>query len=305
MAVGGFESAEFPLRRLFPWLRLLRGIGLALDGRKMILAALGLVLMWAGWEAIAVISGSPPILDLALIEKSETAFLRGSPSLSAAALSVTDPIRIPARPFRDLFSLGQGTGQFLNAAAGALWVLIVWSVVGGAIARIAVVQAATGQRLGIPAALRFATGRCFPLIGTPLVVLGGLAIPAGVCTLMGLLYQLPRPGGELVAGALAFVPLLLGLVMAWLLVGLTAGWPLMVASIAAQGEDTFDALSRSFSYVFQRPVAYILYTVLAWVLGTVGLLIVGLFARLVIHLAAWGLAFGSAGCVDGPVFHAS
>src|SRR4051812_41174544 len=36
----------------FPWLRLLRGVGVATDSRKLILSAFGLVLLWSGWEVL-------------------------------------------------------------------------------------------------------------------------------------------------------------------------------------------------------------------------------------------------------------
>ena len=51
--------------------------------------------------------------------------------------------------------------------------------------------------------------------------------------------------------ALAAV-LMLGLIMAVVLVGLV-GWPLMNATISTEGSDSFDALSRSYSYVYQVP----------------------------------------------------
>ena len=49
--------------------------------------------------------------------------------------------------------------------------------------------------------------------------------------------------------------------MALLLLGLAFGWPLMWATISTEGTDSFDALSRSYAYVFQRPLRYLFYVV--------------------------------------------
>ena len=51
--------------------------------------------------------------------------------------------------------------------------------------------------------------------------------------------------------------------MALLLLGLGFGWPLMWATISTEGTDSFDALSRSYAYVFQRPLRYLFYVLVA------------------------------------------
>jgi len=96
-----------------------------------------------------------------------------------------------------------------------------------------------------------------------------------------------------VGGMLLFIPLLLGLVMALLLFGLAAGWPLLHASVAAEAEDLLDALSRSFSYLNQRLGKFVLCVVLAWLIGIPGLLAVDLLATAVTHLAAWGVGLSA------------
>ena len=46
----------------------------------------------------------------------------------------------------------------------------------------------------------------------------------------------------------------------------------MHATVAAEGEDAADALSRSYSYVNQRLVRYVAHVAIAWAIGAVGLL---------------------------------
>ena len=86
--------------------------------------------------------------------------------------------------------------------------------------------------------------------------------------------------------------LLAGLLMALLLLGLVFGWPLMWATISTEGTDSFDALSRSYAYVFQRPLHYLFYAVVAAVLGWLGWLLVSTFASAVIWLTSWAVAWG-------------
>jgi hypothetical protein len=294
MTMEADEQGEIRWRRAIPALRLLGGMGLALDGRKLLLAVLGLVLTWTGWNALdRVFPGSKEVTPL-VIPRVPLGAVRASidPFVESARI-VADPLRLPALPLWGVFELGGGTPRFVHALLAVLWVILVWGLIGGAIARIAVVEVATGRRIGLVPALRFAIGKLGPLVMTPLGPLLGIAFLAALCGLIGLLYQIPGEAGPAIAGALAFLPLAAGLVMALLLVGMAAGWPLAVASVAAEAQDTFDALSRSFSYVSQRAVAYAVYAAVAWLVGTIGFPLVVLLARLVLHLTAWGLAFGA------------
>ncbi len=63
------------------------------------------------------------------------------------------------------------------------------------------------------------------------------------------------------------MPLAAGLVMTFLLLGLAAGWPLMIASAAVEGEDSFDAMSRTYAYVRQRPWHYVAYAAITLIVG--------------------------------------
>jgi hypothetical protein len=76
----------------------------------------------------------------------------------------------------------------------------------------------------------------------------------------------------------------------------------MHATVAAEGEDGFDALSRSFAYVNQRPIRYAACAAAAWALGTLGLIVVELFARTTMHMTQWALAFGAPGDLLATLF---
>jgi hypothetical protein len=293
------------LERLFSWVRLVRGVGAAIDAKKLILAVLGLLLFQAGREGLDRLFPRPepiPILQtpgpLWLAVRAETAA-----DLQSAPWRLTEPARALVGPFSAIFALGIGWSTFLHALLAAAWGALVWGIVGGAIARIAVVQAARNERIGIGEAARFARQRWLVLAGTPLCPLVGIAFFTAFCAVLGLLYRLPLVGPTL-AGILAVFPLLAGLVMTIILISLAVGWPLMHASVAAEGEDGFDALSRSFAYVNQRPLRYAACVVVAWALGTLGLIVVDLFARLTIHMARWALGFGAPGDLLATLFQA-
>jgi hypothetical protein len=98
--------------------------------------------------------------------------------------------------------------------------------------------------------------------------------------------------GLLLGGLIWPLALVAGLLMTLLLAGLLFGWPLMWATISAEGTDSFDALSRSYAYVFQRPLHYLFYIAVAGLIGWLGWLLVENFAAGVIWMAYWGAGWG-------------
>jgi hypothetical protein len=100
--------------------------------------------------------------------------------------------------------------------------------------------------------------------------------------------MIPILGDILVAGLGWPLILLAGLAMAVVLVGLV-GWPMMYATISAEGSDSFDAISRSYSYVYQSPWHYAWYSVVALAYGAVVVFFVGFMGSLVVYLGKWGV----------------
>ncbi|MHC4717498.1 MAG: hypothetical protein ACYS5V_11045 [Planctomycetota bacterium] len=170
--------------------------------------------------------------------------------------------------------------------------LAIWSVLGGAICRIAALHAAREEKISLTAAVKFGLSKSMsffsaPLLPIALIVVVGLLIAAG-----GLVGAIPGFGEWFVA-VLFLVALAMGAVIAFLAVGLGAGWPLMWPTIAVEGSDAFDAISRSFSYVFARPFRYGFYWLIAAVYGTICYLFVRLFAYIMLSAthcwAGWAM----------------
>jgi hypothetical protein len=86
--------------------------------------------------------------------------------------------------------------------------------------------------------------------------------------------------------------LLVGLQMAILLIGALVGWPLMWATVAVEGTDAFDALSRSYAYTYQRPWRLLWYVAFSVFLAAVSMFAVKAFAISAVRLGDWGISWG-------------
>ncbi len=173
---------------------------------------------------------------------------------------------------------------------GGLASLAVWAYFGGAITRIAAVQIACGERVSLGDAMRYAFRKWPAYFVAPLVPLLGVVLSAVPVWLVGLL--LNANVGVLPAALIWPLMLVAGMVMALLLLGLIFGWPLMWATISTEGTDSFDALSRSYAYVFQRPLQYLFYAIVAAAFGTISWILVSNFAAAVVALTNWAASWG-------------
>jgi hypothetical protein len=89
--------------------------------------------------------------------------------------------------------------------------------------------------------------------------------------------------GALLASLLLPVVLVTDLALFFVVLG-AAAWPLMPVTVAAECSDVFDALARSYSYLFQRPVRFLLLTAPALGLAGLPLTVLYCFAE---QMTAW------------------
>ncbi len=170
-----------------------------------------------------------------------------------------------------------------------LWTLLTWSLFGGAITRIAVVEIARNESVGLVEALRFTLKRIGSYITAPLFPLVFVFGMLVLLSIFGLLYMIPVVGDILIAGVFWPLALLAGLGMAVALVFLVS-WPLMAATISAEGSDSWEAVSRAYGYVINRPWQCIWYSVVAITYGAVIVFFIGFMASLSVYLAKWGVS---------------
>ncbi|MGL6225377.1 MAG: hypothetical protein ACRC10_01980 [Thermoguttaceae bacterium] len=160
---------------------------------------------------------------------------------------------------------------FAGNARSLLWMflmIVLWTFIGGAITRTAALQLTIGRYERCSQIYQFLNKHWKSYIGALAVPLFGIVFCATILSIAGLLFQLPVLNYII---AVCFpVLLLLGFVISLLGIGLLFAWPLMFAAISVDGSDAFDAVSRSYSYIFQRPLHYLFYFCTAALLGMVG-----------------------------------
>lgn len=190
----------------------------------------------------------------------------------------------------------------------ALLFLTIWSYFGGAIARIAAYEIAKdGERIETRKALQFARRKFWSFFWAPLICAIGFFFFA-ICNyaggMIGSLLDFISIGAPIVALLLPLA-LLSGFIMTLICVGTVTGLPLFAPAVAAEGTDSFDAVSRGFSYVYSRPWHYIWYQLASSVYGYICIGFVILFAITMCHLGieAGAQGFEVSGMVRKDEFH--
>jgi hypothetical protein len=157
--------------------------------------------------------------------------------------------------------------------------LAVFSISGGAVCRIAALQFSRGEKPGLTEALRYGIKKFTNFFTTPLAPVGIIAFIGLFIFILGLVGNIPR-AGELIVGLSMPLTLFAGVLLAVIVIGAVAGLNLMFPAVAYDGSDCFDAISRSFSYVYAKPWRMIVYTAIAAVYGSICYTFVRIFAFL-------------------------
>jgi hypothetical protein len=299
-----------------PWLIIFRALRPAVSFRLLVLSAVGLVGMIAGWRAFwnllvrpskndagEIVVPDPVVSGLAGSTEAawppwpwQTGFGQfgregigawWADSWFAPALDTGAQLTLP---FQFLFHRDLTFVGLAYVVLCGVWALAVWSFFGGMITRTAVLRLTRDEPAAWQSVRTFAQSRWTSYFSSPLFPLFGIAVTVVPIAVLGLLAR--ADVGALITGVVWPMALIGGLFMAILLVGLVFGWPLMWSTISAEGTDAFDALSRSYAYVYQRPIHYLFYALVASGVGVIGWCIVHGFAALVIHLTKWAATWG-------------
>jgi hypothetical protein len=137
-------------------------------------------------------------------------------------------------------------------------------------------------------ALRFTLARYLSYFAAPLFPLLCVLVIVVFLIVFGLFHWIPVVGDIIVDGLGWPLAIFAGLAMAVILVGLI-GWPMMYATISTEGSDSFDAISRSYSYVYQNPWHYLWYSAVALVYGAAVVFFVSFMGSLMVYLGKWGV----------------
>jgi len=177
----------------------------------------------------------------------------------------------------------------LFALIATVLMLAICAFVGGAATRMTAVRVAREESVPLMDALRFS---CAKWPSTATCVL----IPFGVLVLVAILAFLPAGGilaipyvGEFAVGLALPLSLLMGLVCALVFIGGTFSVGLQWPTIAAEGSDSFDAISRSISYISSRPWRYIFYTLFSVAYGCLTFVFVKFLTFLTLFITHKGI----------------
>ncbi|MGY8769851.1 MAG: hypothetical protein ACKVH8_15640 [Pirellulales bacterium] len=288
-----------------PWVLLFRTFGLSFHLKLLVLALCGVLLTSAGWSVSQSL-----FLNEAQIEKlkqKQVSSISSAVDLSAKSKDGTAVVKSTFRfdpiiqvwnrltqPFRAAFAHGNQmtVGVVAYFVFAALWTTAVWSIFGGAICRIAALDLSCGERLGLKGSLVYAGKNFFSYFTAPLIPFVGIFFVALPIVLLGFITRFGDVGA-LVYGIFGFVAVICGLIMAFALVPLLLGWPLMWGTISTESSDSFDAVSRTYAYTTQRPFHYLFYVVVSMLIGAFGLFIAYLLATLTDHTIAWAFEWGA------------
>ena len=312
MLMSGPRETE--LTRLFPCLHVLRAVGIAMEPGKLLLGAVGIILLAGGFRLFELLPFAPE--DAATVGSygdtpgewlrtaERTSSLRATKRIlhehfefgptrfseSSARLMLAPAVTV-LEPALTLFQSGNSITKLAWNITLILWALLVWSIIGGALARMTALQFANRERISIRQALRFSSRQTFSYLIAPGLPLGGIGVLLLFNVGLALIGSVPVAGGPIL-GLLWGLVLFISFLMATMLIGIVAGWPLMIAAISTEDSDGFDGLSRSFGYLCDRPWYTLLLVGVALLAGMAGWFMLNVIMELTIHLATWSVSIG-------------
>lgn len=293
-----------------PWLILFRCVRPAMGVRMMVLGAGGIVANVAGWRILWQLfkdSADPAIQKISAagqltggtwpawpwnqgLGESPFSFLASTrwvpQEVSQFVGQLCQPVAIMLAP----------EATFVGFTFGllcVLWAILVWSYFGAALTRTASLRLCRDETTSWSDVAGFSMSKFPSYFAAPLFPLLGILLAMIPVIVLGWIANIPGIG--IVATGLLFpVALLCGLFMTIIGIGFLFGWPMMWSTVSTEGTDAFDALSRSYAYVYQRPLQFFGYALLAGVLGILGYVVVSLFVTGVPTFALWAIDWGMA-----------
>lgn len=283
-----------------------RTLPVALSISVLVLAILGVVLTPIGWRVSEFVFISDAQRDhnplLAEMAENNRSFYSGvfhatendENSIKILGTRISGPQQVFQRivqPFYSIFGGSSSIQEFFYSLFGSLWSILVWSFLGVGITRVCLLRLTRDERAGLDDAFEYSLQKFLTAmlaISLPMLAVFLFCIPT---FLMGLVMGFDM--GTVIIGIFWFVVLALATVMAVLLAGLLFGWPLIISSVACEGQNSFDAMTRAFAYTFQRPLNYFLYIVIAILFGGFCWVIASHLTDGIVNLGYWSTSWGT------------
>lgn len=324
MTSDQLSTESFKYHQCCPWLVLFRTFGLAVSLQLLIVSVAGVLVTTAGWRICGqILYGENAISQ----DASEDVFFETrrvmerwpgekrhsfNQDLTQPENSLSETL---SYRFMVLYDRGhpiigvwqEMTGPFLEIIKGklrlkqliyfgmtGLWGLLAWSFFGAVITRAAALQFTVHQRATSGQLFRHARSKLGAYMAAPLLPLLVIFV-IKICSDLFLGLAVRWEYTVWWTGLLWPFGLIAGFILMLMFVGLSVGWPLMWATISTEGTDSFDAISRSYGYCYQRPLHYLAYALLAVVIGLLGWLFVSFFTEGVIWANRWAMSWGAGG----------
>ena len=177
------------------------------------------------------------------------------------------------------------------AAGSAVLLLIAWAFFYGPICRMAAVEFATDEKPSLNDTSSFATKRFGSFFWSPIVPVIFAGIMLLCASLVGLMGRIPVAGPPLM-GIFFFVAVFIAAIALIVIIATVFGSAFMWPTIAVEGTNSFDAISRSFNYILARPWKTLWCWFVAIVYNAALIAFVAGFAWLMLKLATACIALG-------------
>jgi hypothetical protein len=299
--LGQSQAATASMRqRLEMMLNVVRG---SLDPRRWLIGGLAALLVAAGGSVLDAWSGSEPAtqwpwqVQMGGLESGP----RAASLLETAGEKAVDMAWNPellGRPLRDVMTpvvqIVSQRGSWSETAIAwsrFLVAVVVWSLGGVMLVRMTASDVARGESLTLAEVSGFGLRHIASLLSAVLISLLWFGVLWGLCILGGLFAKIPTVG-PLVVSLLWFIPLVLGLLMAFVSIGFVAGWPLMVATIGVEDSDGFDGFSHAHGFLTDRPALLAGQAMVGTVVGSLAIGLAGIVLAMTLWLAGSSVAVG-------------
>jgi hypothetical protein len=180
----------------------------------------------------------------------------------------------------------------VSLTALAVFSLLMLALAGASIARLSALELAGIERAPLRDVFFFTIRRLWIFIKAPVspfLILLAVGLLMALVSMFGAVPYI----GPILLGLVFFAFLGVSFVLMLLLLGILGGFNLLYPTIAVEGADSFDAMSRSFAYVYARPWRLMVYTVTSLIYGVATFLFVSFAVFLILFLThtfvGWGM----------------
>jgi len=168
-------------------------------------------------------------------------------------------------------------------------IVLIWIFCGGMICRMVAVRFTIDESESTINLFRFFRKRGISFVSSLIILVLGILCCFLPVKIAG--WLLAVPGLKYVVAVLLPIPLVFAFFTVILTLGLAIGFMMLFAAVSVDGSDGFDAISRMFSYIFQRPLHYLLYWACCGILGWFGVALLQVLTRSTVKLY-WSSATG-------------